>query len=118
MNMEFRRAVTSTAFSISLSKAQVELLCAFHQGFTSTDHHSILVTSSALARKGLIAARPFCACFPGAIRGAVASLHYERYITEAGNLMIGLLKEAGLYVPYRLQGDTFIPSEFKIGVKA
>jgi len=118
MNMEFRRAVTSTAFSLSLSKAQVELLCAYSQGFHSTEMHSEFTTSNALARKGLIASRPFCAIFPGAIRGAVATVRFERYITQAGKLMIELLKEAGLYIPYRLQGSDFISSEFKIGVRA
>jgi len=118
MNMEFRRAVTSTAFSISLSKAQVEMLCAYHQGFHATDHQSSISTSNALARKGLTAARPYCSIAPGYIRGAVAPVRFERYITEAGELMVGLLKEAALYVPYRLQGDNFIPSEFRMGVKA
>ena len=118
VNMELRRAVTSTAFSLSLSKAQVELLCAYSQGFHSTEMHSEFMTSNALARKGLIASRPFCAVFPGAIRGAASALSFERYITTAGKLTVELIKEAGLFVPYRLQGNNFVPSEFKIGVRA
>ena len=117
VNMEFRRAVTSTAFSVSLSKAQVDLLCAFAQGFDSTDHHSVIMTANALARKGMIAARPFCSVEPGYTRGACCVISYERYITTAGELMIGLLKEAGLFVKYRLQGSTFIPSQFNVGVR-
>lgn len=118
MNMEFRRTVTSTAFSLSLSKAQVELLCAFSQGFDSTDHSTVITTANALARKGMVASRAYCSIEPGFTRGAVAPIRYERYVTHAGELTIELIKEAGLYVKFRRQGSHFIESIFKIGVKA
>ena len=117
MNMEFRRAVTSTAFSISLSKAQVEMLCAYQQGFSSTDHHSSFMSANALARKGMVATRPYCSIEPGYIRGAMALVRHERYVTKAGELMVELLKEAGLFVNYRLQGETLVPSQFNVGVR-
>lgn len=117
VNMEFRRAVTSTAFNISLSKAQVEILCAFAQGFELTEHSTFITTINALTRKGMVASRPYCAIFPGAIRGAVTSLHYERYVTDAGELMVKLISEAGLYVKFRQQSSHFIDSAFNVGVQ-
>ena len=113
MNEKFNKAVTATAFSFSLAKTQIEELCSIHQGFHSTEDSRGFVAANAIARKGLVAARPYCNISPGYLRGAVHVVHHERYITRAGELMIELLKEAGLYREFIISEDS--PDNYKIG---
>lgn len=113
MNKEFNAAVTATAFNLTLSKTQIEELCSAHQGFTTTESSHSFVAANALARKGLVAARPFCNILPGYLRGAVHAVRHERYLTRAGELMIELLKEAGLYRIYRTSEQS--TEHYKVG---
>jgi len=117
MNEQFNKAVTATAFNLALSRVQIEVLCAYAQGFDSTYHSTNVSTTNALARKGLIAARPYCVIKQGYIRSAAAPIRYERYVTVAGDLVIQLIKEAGLFVKYEL-GATNTDYTFNVGVMA
>jgi len=117
MNEQFNKAVTATAFNLALSRTQIEMLCAYDQGFDLTEHRTSISTSNAIARKGLTAARPYCVIKEGYIRSAAAPIRYERYITTAGKLVIELIKEAGLYVEFKL-GETNCNHVFNVGVMA
>lgn len=113
MNEQFNKAVTATAFSFTLSKTQIEALCSVHQGFHTTESSQSFVAANAIARKGLVAARPYCNISEGYLRGAVHAIHHERYITRAGELMVELLKEAGLYQEFIVTEDS--RDNYKIG---
>jgi hypothetical protein len=81
MSDQFREYVTSGAFSLQLSRRQIELLSALDQ----TDKgYALLSTANALIDKGLCE------------RVRLADgMHFR--LTEAGRAVIPLLKIAGLY---------------------
>jgi len=91
MNQELREYVTRVGFSISLSKAQIEHLVFMHVTREAkvrwlTASSSMISTSAALQRRGLIEHRDDSASAP---RGW--------YLSKAGELVVGLLKESGIY---------------------
>lgn len=83
----FGEYVTSTAFRLSLSKVQIECICQIDQlGHT----WMLLTTFNALAGKGLVERLA-----PESGQDHPAGVTVG--LTEAGRLMIPLLKLAGLY---------------------
>lgn len=80
MNQAFREATTSTAFHLALSRRMIDMLCLINEhrvmDFVSYSHW--LNTTRALRAKGLVECHG-----------------YE--LTEAGRLVVNLLREAGLY---------------------
>ena len=83
---QFKEYVTSTAFRLSLSKPQIECLSQIDQLGTSW---MFITTFNALASKGLVEreAKEEFSEHGGKVR-----------LTEAGKLVIPLLKMAGLYM--------------------
>lgn len=84
MTAAFKEYATGAAFSISLSKPQIECLCQIEQRGGSWAY---LMTSHALQRKGLIVRE-----FDG------VKERWSMALTEAGAALIPLLKLAGLWV--------------------
>jgi len=98
---KFAEYATSTAFSVSLSKNQVDMLCALHQGYFACEQSHFITTSAALQRRGLVKK----------VRKRPAREHtgkevigWKDKLTPAGAIMCDLLKEAGLYVEYKPDG--------------
>jgi hypothetical protein len=83
MNL-FREYVTSTAFALTISHRQIEMICHIHKYGHS---YLLLTTFSALNRKGLVER-----VSNGDEFGVTVGL------TEAGKAVIPLLKLAGLYI--------------------
>lgn len=84
----FRDYVTSTAFKLSLSKVQIECLCQIDQ----LGHSWMLITTfNALAGKGLVERRA-----PDVGEDHPAGVTVA--LTDAGRLVIPLLRLAGLYL--------------------
>lgn len=79
---EFSDYVTSTAFSLALSKPQIECLCQIEQ--TGGSWQS-LMTSHALQRKGLV-------------RRHFSDAGWRIELTDAGRAVLPLLKLAGLWI--------------------
>lgn len=109
----FAEYATSSALRVSLSRPQIETLCALHQGLVDTEQRSFMATRGALQRKGFIEIVPFCSIekFAGA-----ESIWFTAHITEAGKLMVELIKLAGLYVDYIFESDSHTGIN-KYGVK-
>lgn len=85
----FKDYATGTAFSISLSKPQIDCLCQIEQRGGSWQ---LLTTSYALQRKGLIE-RKFDSDAPH-------RRQWSMRLTEAGKAVVPLIKLAGLWVEY------------------
>jgi hypothetical protein len=88
MSNTFRDYVTSTAFALTISRRQIEMLSQLHQ---FGDSWMLITTFDALARKGLVE--------------RVQEKNGDQFsttarLTEAGRLVIPLLKHAGLLVEY------------------
>lgn len=89
----FRDYVTSTAFALTVSRRQIECLCQLDQYGESW---LFLTTFRALEHKGLAERVP---------TPPSANPNHDRWgstvrLTEAGRLVIPLLKLAGLYVQF------------------
>ena len=110
MNIVLREHVTSVGFSLTLSKRQIEAM--FHiekmiklnETFSSGSSHFI-TTSRALAERGLVEFhQPPEQCVTelikkGASKETIYKIYGVRYrwrLTKAGELMLGLLREAGM----------------------
>lgn len=85
----FKDYATGAAFSISLSKPQIECLCQIEQTGSSW---LLLTTSYALQRKGLIERH-----FNG---DEGRGKRWTMQLTDAGRALLPLLKLAGLWVEY------------------
>lgn len=88
MSNTFRDYVTSTAFALTISRRQIEMLSQLHQ---FGDTWMLITTFDALARKGLVE--------------RVQEKNGDQFsttarLTEAGRLVVPLLKHAGLLVEY------------------
>ncbi|AOI76077.1 hypothetical protein [Burkholderia sp. NRF60-BP8] len=89
MSDRFRDYVTSTAFSLTLSRRQVEALCQLDQmGWC----HGYLHTANALIGKGL--------CERAEDDGRLVFR-----LTEAGRAVIPMLKLAGLYEKFQFDRE-------------
>lgn len=116
---KFSDYVTSTAFSLSLSRRQIEALCAIdHYGYTWCS----FMTFASLETKGLVE-RKFPQKidneFSSEVRKAPDCAYYsqaEISLTEAGKAVIPLLKLAGLYIQYpeRESGKEIDPVKVKL----
>lgn len=88
MSNTFRDYVTSTAFALTISRRQIEMLSQLHQ---FGDTWMLLTTFDALARKGLV---------ERVRENASDKFSTTARLTEAGRLVVPLLKHAGLLVEY------------------
>lgn len=85
MNL-FRDYVTSTAFALTISHRQIEMICQIHKYGSAC---LLISTYGALHRKGLVERVGADDQFSATVR-----------LTEAGNAVIPLLKLAGLFIEY------------------
>ena len=97
----FTEYATSTALSVSVSKSQVDMLCAFAQGFSITDASHFITTFAALERKGF------------AHKKIVGNRdkEYPTYtyaLTKAGEIMVELIKEAELFIEYKMDDHNIL----------
>lgn len=104
-NLALREHVTSIAFSISLSKNQIETLVMLHR-FENKNHffdrfgrhsnNSYITTSGALIRRGLMRDHhpdvPYVPC-----ELCDKEFCFDHKLTRAGVLVARLLMEAGIY---------------------
>lgn len=99
MTDAFRNYATSTAFSISLSKRQVEYLlhvAAGSIGYIESGHS--LTTGSALERRGLIEKQKLKQKFTDVCGQEKISTWIRPKLTEAGEALVPLLRIAGFEV--------------------
>jgi len=90
MNQKFSDNVTSTAFSLSLSKRQVWMMTAIDAGYPYWENSWAVWCCQALQNKGLL--------FHGGKGNGYG-------LTETGDLVVGLLKDAGIYDERLKQGQ-------------
>ena len=98
---EFSDYVTSTAFSLTLSRPQIEMLCQIEA--TGGSWQS-LMTSHALQRKGLVLRR-------------FDDSGWHLQLTDAGRAVLPLLKLAGLWVDLTREPAVQLPPP-SVSVKA
>ena len=97
MNVDFASSVRSSAFNLTLSEAMIESVLCIHrdskiQGYGFLYNRN---TSNALYKRGLIL--PTSKDIPQEWRDSANGICcYE--LTQAGNLVVGLLNEAGFKV--------------------
>ncbi len=96
-NNRFKNYTTSTAFSISLSRAMIETLCLLEQyGSYYVTRHSF----SSLYNRGLIELDGVASSdLPDTIKTQLSPCVK---LTEAGKAIIPLLKLSGLYIEYTM----------------
>lgn len=84
INKAFREHVTSTAFSLSLSKPQVKMLVfvSLTGDRSGAPIPNFVTTTDALARRGLLETR---------------GSHIYGFLSDAGEAVIELLKVAGIF---------------------
>lgn len=112
MENKFKDYVTSTAFSLTLSKQMIECLSQLDaQGSTWTKW----TTFAALQNRGLVKRdRDANQDLPESIRNELSPVCM---LTDAGRAVIPLLKLAGLYVYYNKREAGVDLPEFKVKLK-
>lgn len=99
----FRDYVTSTAFALTISHRQIEMICQIHKYGSAW---LLLSTYGALNRKGLVERVGADDQFSATVR-----------LTEAGHAVIPLLKLAGLFIEYPDLPDAVDLPEIVVHVK-
>lgn len=100
----FREYVTSTAFALTISHRQIEMICQLHK----YGHSWLLLnTFGALARKGLVER----------IDDGKDTFAATVRLTEAGHAVIPLLKLAGLFIEFPDLPEPVVLPEIEVMVK-
>ena len=80
-NRIFQEYVTGSHFRIDLSRPMIQVLCGMSEGYSCVEYSRVVPTMQCLLVRGLV-------------------IHKAKkgfFLTRAGELIVELLKEAGLY---------------------